>query len=126
VSGGVIRSCGHWTDKNVRRIEKEKMVVLIEEKFGIVLDDTTFRVGEAKPGVYKVCLGPIDEQLDILEASVDDLFNILSPTTSYAMAQPNREGITNRAGFITMLMIGLTFGVLAIALILYGIGLGGV
>ena len=101
------------------------MVVLINEKLGVVLDDATLTVGEAKLGVYKVCLGPIDEQLDILEASVDDLFNILSPTTTYAMAQPHREGITNIAGFITMLMIGLTFGVLAIALILYGIGLGG-
>ena len=101
------------------------MVILIEEKFGVVLDETTFRVGEAKPGVYKVCLGPLDEQLDILEESVDDLFNILSPTTTYAMAQPHREGATNKAGFITMLMMGLTFGVLIIALVLYGIGLGG-
>ena len=125
MSGGVIRSRGHWADKNVRRIEREKMVVVINEKYGVVLDDATLTVGEAKPGVYKVCLGPIDEQLDILEASVDDLFNILSPTTSYAMAQPNREGATNIAGFITMLMMGLTFGVLVIALILYGIGVGG-
>ncbi len=103
------------------------MVVLIEEKYGLVLDDTTFRVGEAKPGVYKVCLGPLEDQLNVLESSVDELFDILTPTTSYKMAQPNREGATNTAGFITMLMIGLMFGILAIAivLLLYGIGLGG-
>jgi tetrahydromethanopterin S-methyltransferase subunit B len=104
------------------------MVVIINEKLRVVLDDATLTVGVAKPGVYKVCLGPIEEQLDILEGAVDELFDILSPTTTYAMAQPNREGITNTAGFITMLMLGLTFGVLAIAIVLfyYGLGLGGV
>jgi tetrahydromethanopterin S-methyltransferase subunit B len=126
MSEGVIRSRGHGIDKDLRRIEERgKMVVIINEKFGVVLDDATLTVGEAKPGVYKVCLGPIEDQLDVLEGAVDELFNVLSPTTTYAMAQPNREGITNTAGFITMLMLGLTFGVLAIAIVLYGLGLGG-
>ncbi len=101
------------------------MVLTINEKFGVVLDDATLTVGEAKPGVYKVCLGPIDEQLGTLERAVDELFDILTPTTTYKMAQPNREGITNIAGFITMLMLGLMFGVLLIAIVLYGLGLGG-
>lgn len=102
------------------------MVVLIEEKYGLVLDDATFRVGVAKPGVYKICLGPLEDQLDILESAVDELFDTLSPTTTYKMAQPNREGATNTAGFITMLTLGLMFGILTIAIVLYGLGLGGV
>lgn len=122
--GGSIRDSGHRTDKDVRRLRKE-MVVVINEKYGVVLEESTLTVGEARPGFYKVSLAPIDEQLNVLESAVDDLFNILDPSTTYAMAQPNREGITNIAGFITMLMVGLTFGVLAVALVLYGIGLGG-
>nr|QNO51770.1 tetrahydromethanopterin S-methyltransferase subunit B [Methanosarcinales archaeon ANME-1 ERB6]QNO52049.1 tetrahydromethanopterin S-methyltransferase subunit B [Methanosarcinales archaeon ANME-1 ERB6] len=103
------------------------MVIVINEKYNVVLDESTMTVGEARPGFYKVSLAPIDEQLNILEGAVDDLFNVLDPSTTYSMAQPNREGITDIAGFITMLMVGLTFGILAVALVLmtYGIGFGG-
>ncbi|MEA2032218.1 MAG: tetrahydromethanopterin S-methyltransferase subunit B [Euryarchaeota archaeon] len=103
------------------------MVIVINDKYNVVLDEATMTVGEARPGFYKVSLAPIDEQLGILEDAVDDLFNILDPSTTYSMAQPNREGITDIAGFITMLMVGLTFGILAVALVLmtYGIGFGG-
>ncbi len=97
-------------------------MITINEKFGVVLDESTLKVGEAVPGFYKVSLAPIEEQLDIMEEAVQDLFNILSPATSYSMAQPNREGTTNIAGFITMVTIGLTFGLLAVGLMLYGIG----
>ena len=97
-------------------------MITINDKFAVVLDPSTLKVGEAVPGFYKVSLAPIEEQLDILEDAVDDLFNILSPTTSYSMAQPNREGTTNVAGFITMVTIGLVFGLLSVGILLYGMG----
>jgi tetrahydromethanopterin S-methyltransferase subunit B len=80
------------------------------------------RVGEARPGFYKVSLSTIEEQLEVLEDAVDELLNVLDPTTSFKIAQPNREGMMTKAGFTTFFMLGVTFGVLAIALIFLALG----
>ena len=100
-------------------------VIVLNEELGIVFDTDSMKVGEAKPGFYKINLSPIEEQINVLETAVEDLFNCLDPTTSFAMAQPNREGALNRAGFITMFWVGLIFGLLFIAIMLFGMG-GGV
>jgi tetrahydromethanopterin S-methyltransferase subunit B len=97
-------------------------MITINEKYGIVLDPDTLMVGEARPGFYKVSLAPIEGQITELESSVDELFNTLDPMTSYKVAQPHREGMMSKAGFMTFFMLGVTFGVLAVALIFLALG----
>ncbi len=80
------------------------------------------RVGEARPGFYKVSLSPLEGQLDVLEDAVDELVNVLDPTTSFKIAQPNREGMMTKAGFTTFFMLGVTFGILAVALVFLALG----
>ena len=101
-------------------------MIVVNEKYGVVIDPDTLIAGESRPGFYKVNLSPIEEQISALETAVDDLFNCLDPTSGFAMSQPHREGALGKAGFITMFMLGLVFGVLAVALALLTIGLGGI
>jgi tetrahydromethanopterin S-methyltransferase subunit B len=96
--------------------------IVINEKHGIVLDPDTLTVGESRSGFYKVNLQPIEEQIDILEDAVEGLFGCLDASSSFSMAQPNREGALSKAGFVTMFFIGLTFGILVIAIVLLTIG----
>ncbi len=97
-------------------------MITINEKFGIVLDPETLKVGEARPGFYKVGLSTIEEQITVLESAVGDLLNVLDPTTSFRVAQPNREGMMSKAGFTTFFMVGVTLGILAVALIFLALG----
>jgi len=97
-------------------------MLVLNEKYGVVLDPGTLRVGVGKPGFYRVSLAPIEEQLTVLETAVEDLINVLDPTTSFAMAQPNREGMISKAGFTTFFFVGITFGLLGIAMILLKLG----
>ncbi|MDI6885935.1 MAG: tetrahydromethanopterin S-methyltransferase subunit B [archaeon] len=97
-------------------------MLVINEKYGVVLDPDTLTVGESRPGFYKVNLSPIEEKITVLEAAVTDLFNTLDPTTSFNVAQPHREGALSKAGFTTFFMLGVTFGVLAVALIFLALG----
>ncbi|MCW7071013.1 tetrahydromethanopterin S-methyltransferase subunit B [ANME-1 cluster archaeon ex4572_4] len=99
-------------------------MLVINEKFGVVLDPDSLTVGVARPGFYKVNLAPIEEQITALETSVDDLFNCLDPTSGFVMSQPRREGALNTAGFVTMLVFGVIFGVLAVTLALFKLGIG--
>jgi len=99
-------------------------VIVLNEELGIVFDTDSMKVGEAKPGFYKINLSPIEEQINVLETAVEDLFNCLDPTTSFTMAQPNREGALSKAGFLTMFWVGLIFGLLFIAIMLFGMGGG--
>lgn len=100
-------------------------MIVINEKYGVVLDPDTLRVGEAKPGFYKVSLSPIDEQITTLESAVDELFKSLDPDSGFKMAQPNREGMLSKAGFTTFFMLGVTFGVLAVAIVFFALRTGG-
>ncbi len=100
-------------------------MIVINDKYGVVLDPGTLTVGITKPGFYKVGLWPIEDQLTVMERAVDDLFNCLDPTTRFSMGQPNREGMLSKAGFTTYFMVGLTFGILAVALLFIALG-GGV
>ncbi|MGC9444320.1 MAG: tetrahydromethanopterin S-methyltransferase subunit MtrB [Candidatus Methanospirareceae archaeon] len=97
-------------------------MITICDEYGVVLDPDTMRLGEARLGFYKVSMSPLEEQLDVIDDAVDDLFNVLDPTSSFKIAQPNREGIMAKAGFTTFFMLGVTFGVLAVALIFLALG----
>jgi tetrahydromethanopterin S-methyltransferase subunit B len=97
-------------------------MIVINDEYGIVLDPDTLTVGESRPGFYKVNLAPIEEQITVLEDAVNELFNVLDPTTSYKVAQPHREGLVSKAGFTTFFMLGVTFGVLAVAIAFIGLG----
>lgn len=97
-------------------------MIVVNEEYGVVIDPDTLMAGESRPGFYKVNLSPIEEQIGILETAVDDLFNCLDPTSVFSMSQPHREGALSRAGFITMFMLGLTFGTLGVMLALLMIG----
>jgi tetrahydromethanopterin S-methyltransferase subunit B len=97
-------------------------MLVINEKYGVVLDPDTLIVGMSKPGFYKVNLAPIEEQIQVLETSVEELLNILDPTTSFKTAQPHREGMISKAGFTTFFMLGVTFGVLAVAILFLALG----
>ena len=97
-------------------------MLVINEKYGVVLDPDSLKVGESRAGFYKVNLSPIEEQISTMEASVDDLFNCLDPTSGFLMSQPHREGALSRAGFVTMFVLGILFGVLAVAIVLLKAG----
>jgi tetrahydromethanopterin S-methyltransferase subunit B len=97
-------------------------MITICDEYGVVLDPDLMRVGEARKGFYKVSMSPLEEQLEVLESAVDELFNALDPTSSFKIAQPHREGMMSKAGFTTFFMLGVTFGVLAVALIFLALG----
>ena len=97
-------------------------MLVINEKYGVVLDPDSLKVGESRAGFYKVNLSPIEEQIGTMVASVDDLFNCLDPTSGFLMAQPHREGALSKAGFVTMFVLGVLFGVLAVAIVLLKAG----
>ncbi len=97
-------------------------MLVINEKYGVVLDSDSLIVGVSRPGFYKVNLSPIEEQIVAMEASVDDLLNCLDPYSGFLMSQPHREGALSKAGFITMFVFGVIFGVLAVTLALLKLG----
>ncbi|MCW3130479.1 MAG: tetrahydromethanopterin S-methyltransferase subunit B [Methanophagales archaeon] len=97
-------------------------MLVINEKYRVVLDPDSLKVGESRAGFYKVNLAPIEEQITVLETAVDDLFNCLDPTSGFAMSQPHREGALSKAGFITMFVFGVIFGVLAVTLAFFRLG----
>lgn len=97
-------------------------MLVINEKYGVVLDPDTLKVGVSRAGFYKVSLSPIEEQIAVMEASVDDLFNCLDPKSGFLMSQPHREGALSKAGFVTMFVFGVLFGVLVVAFVLLKIG----
>jgi tetrahydromethanopterin S-methyltransferase subunit B len=106
----------------IREDIKEENMLVINEKYGVVLDPDTLIVGVSRPGFYKVNLAPIEKQITVLEAAVNDLFNTLDPTSNFRVAQPHREGMLSKAGFTTFFMLGLTFGVLAVAIVFIALG----
>ncbi len=99
-------------------------MIVINDKYNVVLDPDTLTVGVSRPGFYKVTLAPIEDQITVMEAAVDDLFNCLDPTSGFKMSQPNREGMLSKAGFMTFFMLGITFGILAVAIVFIALGGG--
>lgn len=97
-------------------------MIVVNEKLGVVLDPTSLRVGAARPGFYVVTLAPIEEKLNELDTAVEELVNVLDPTSSFKNAQPNREGMISKAGFTTFFFVGLAVGILAVALIFLAMG----
>jgi tetrahydromethanopterin S-methyltransferase subunit B len=97
-------------------------MLVINEKYGVVMDPDSLKVGVSRPGFYKVSLSPIEEQIVAMEASVDDLLNCLDPRSGFLMSQPHREGAMSKAGFATMFVFGVIFGVLAVTLALLKLG----
>ncbi|RZN68678.1 MAG: tetrahydromethanopterin S-methyltransferase subunit B [Candidatus Methanolliviera hydrocarbonicum] len=97
------------------------MNIIISDKYKIVLDPRTLTVGEAAPNVYILNLAPIKEKIDDLEKISDDLMGCLDPYSGMLDSQPNREGSLGRAGFVTMMIVGLTAGLGILALILFSI-----
>ena len=90
-------------------------MIVINEKYGVVLDPDSLTVGVSRPGFYKVNLGPIEDQVTVLEAAVNDLLKTLDPYSSFNMAQPNRDGMASKAGFMTFFMIGVTTALIMVA-----------
>jgi tetrahydromethanopterin S-methyltransferase subunit B len=78
-------------------------MIVINEKYGVVLDPDTLTVGVSRPGF---------------------LLNCLDPSTGFKMQQPNREGMLSKAGFTTFFMLGVTFCVLAVAIVFIALGGG--
>ena len=99
-------------------------MIVLNEKYGVVLDPDTLTEGDIRPGYFKVNLAPIEYQLTTLETAVEDLLNCLDPSTGFKMAQPNREGMLSKAGFTTFFMLGVTFGILAVAILFIALGGG--
>ncbi|BDC36192.1 MAG: tetrahydromethanopterin S-methyltransferase subunit B [Candidatus Methanoliparum thermophilum] len=97
------------------------MSIVISEKHRVVLDPKTLKVGMALPDVYILDISPIEEKIKELDIIADDLIGCLDPTTGMLNSQPNREGALSRAGFLTMMMVGLTIGLGMIALVLLSI-----
>ncbi len=90
-------------------------MIVINEKYGVVLDPDSLTVGVSRPGFYKINLGPIEDQVTVLEAAVNDLFKALDPYSTFNMAQPNRDGMMSKAGFMTFFMIGMTTALIVVA-----------
>jgi len=97
------------------------MTIVISEKNRVVLDPKTLKVGEALPDIYVLDISPIEEKINELDIIVDDLVGCLDPTTDMLNSQPNRGGALSRAGFLTMMVIGLIVGLGIIGLVLFSI-----
>jgi tetrahydromethanopterin S-methyltransferase subunit B len=61
----------------------------------------------------------VNEQLDVLEVAVEDLYTALDPSTVSEGSYPGREGVYLTAGKLTNMVYGFVLGlVLLLALLL--------
>jgi tetrahydromethanopterin S-methyltransferase subunit B len=97
------------------------MNIIVSDKYRIVLDPRTLKMGEAAPDVYLLDLAPIKEKIDDLGRIADDLMGCLDPSSEMLNSQPNRGGALGVAGYVTMAVVGLTVGIGILALILFSI-----
>lgn len=59
----------------------------------------------------------LDAKIDRLELAINDLESSLDPRTTSSISKPNREGIYEKMGLITNIVIGVIIALLLILLI---------
>ncbi|MBM4240771.1 MAG: tetrahydromethanopterin S-methyltransferase subunit B [Euryarchaeota archaeon] len=88
-------------------------VITISPEYNISLDPSTGMIG-AMMGreVIILSMDGVNAQIDTLEATAEDLYNVLDPTTTSAGSYPGREGVYLTAGKLTNMVYGFIFGLL--------------
>ncbi|MDO8869135.1 MAG: tetrahydromethanopterin S-methyltransferase subunit B [Methanobacteriaceae archaeon] len=95
-------------------------LIKIAPEYNLTLDPSTGMVGAALGrDVVLVSLDAVNEQLNVLEAAVDDLYNSLDPTTAPADSFPGREGVYMNAGKLTNMVYGFVFGLILLLAMLH-------
>ncbi|HNR26332.1 MAG TPA: tetrahydromethanopterin S-methyltransferase subunit B, partial [Methanobacteriaceae archaeon] len=86
-------------------------LVKVVPEMNLTLDPTTGMIGAALGrDVVIVSMDGVNEQLDVLEVAVEDLYTALDPTTVSEGSYPGREGTYMTAGTITNMVYGFILG----------------
>ena len=94
-------------------------LVQVVPEMNLTIDPSTGIVGAAVGGAVIVSMDGINEQLNELEAGVEDFYTSLDPTSVSVDSFPGREGVYMQAGTLTNMVYGFIVGlVLLLALLL--------
>ena len=94
-------------------------LVKVVPEMNLTIDPSTGMVGAAVGGAVIVSMDGVNEQLDELEAAVDDFYSSLDPTSVAVNSFPGREGVYMQAGTLTNMVYGFILGlVFLLALLL--------
>lgn len=99
----------------------EKTSIIIDND--LVLDVDTGIIGSKKTDIdnnSKESIFPIDEimsELDKLECSINDLETSLDPRTTSNLSEKGREGVYEKAGLLTNVVIGVIIALIIIILL---------
>lgn len=95
-------------------------LVKVVPEMSLTIDPSTGIVGAALGGgAVLVSMDGVNEQLDVLEVAVEDLYTALDPSTVSEGSYPGREGVYLTAGKLTNMVYGFILGlVLLLALLL--------
>ena len=88
--------------------------VIVLPEFGLVADPMVGIITSAGES-----LSPVAEKVTVLEASADDLVNMLSGEGNYLASFPNREKSLKIAGSINSFWYGLAIGLLIAGVIAF-------
>ena len=94
-------------------------LIKIAPEYNLTLDPSTGMIGASLGrDVVVVSLDAVNEQLDELEAAVDDLYMSLDPTSAPADSFPGREGVYMSAGKLTNMVYGFIVGLILLVAVL--------
>lgn len=100
----------------------EKTSIIIDND--LILDVDTGIIGSKKTNVdnnSENSIFPINEimsELDKLESSINDLETSLDPRTTSNLSEKGREGVYEKAGLLTNVVIGVIIALVIIILLL--------
>lgn len=95
----------------------ESTAVIIDDD--LILDVETGVIGSKKHTREEVF--PVDDlmlKIDKLEDAINNLESSLDPRTTSGLSQPNREGIYEKTGLITNIVIGVVIALVFILLLM--------
>lgn len=94
-------------------------LIKIAPEYNLTLDPSTGMIGASLGrDVVVVSLDAVNEQLNELEAAVDDLYMSLDPTSAPADSFPGREGVYMSAGKLTNIVYGFVVGLILLVAVL--------
>jgi len=93
-------------------------LIKIAPEMNLSLDPSTGKLGAAIGGAVIVSLDGVNQQLDVLEAAVEDLYTSLDPTSVPNNSFPGREGVYKEAGTLTNMVYGFILGMVVLLALL--------
>ena len=93
-------------------------LVKVVPEYNLALDPASGVLSAALGNdIIILSMDEINEQIDSLEATADDLMNSLDPTTTSEGSFPGREGVYLKAGMLTNMVYGFIAGLILLVAI---------